>query len=335
MNKFDRLKRKIYSKKYRSQISDARIILQPDEPGYGFFAHFINFCGELKWAFDMGKKPYIDMATFPNGNILPEEVGKTNAWELFFEQPCSFAEDELQEIFEYKDSKLVEAGEQCYVYNSKAGKKAVYLVRKHMGKLQRPSDSCDFLYNEKAICFWREFIEKNMRLNEKMLKYVEEMKKSIIPDDANRILGVLLRGTDFTNNRPKNHPICPTVEEAIPDIERIYNSGKFDYIFLASEDQKVVDQMKEHFGNKILMVPQQRVSDVGGKLLYEVCMENKEIDVHKWGYDYISSMMILSQCKGFMACRTSGAVAAYLFGKEYDDVFFWNLGRYVTDEYPS
>ena len=54
-----------------------------------------------------------------------------------------------------------------------------------------------------------------------------------------------------------------------------------------------------------------------------------------WEYDYISAIMILSQCDGIMACRTCGAVAAYLFGEEFQDVYFWNLRRYVTDEYPK
>lgn len=327
---------KIYEKKYRKQFDEAGIIIQPCSEGYGFFAHFINICGEIKWGMEKGKKPYVDMATFPNGINRPDEVGKVNAWELFFEQPFSYTEEEFQELMKYRDApKYWHIGNQKYAFQDGKRKKIVYLIRTHMGGAQRPSDAMDFLTNDCAIAYWRAFLKKYIRPSAALNEYIKEIKESVFPKEQSKILGVLLRGTDFTDNRPWNHPISPTVQEAIPKIREVYKNGKYDYVFLVTEDQRIVEQMTEEFGQILLVIPQHRVGDISGQYLREVYNKTKELDLRKHAYNYVSAIMLLSQCDGIMACRTSGAVTAYLFGDEFQDIYFWNLGRYITDEYPE
>ena len=69
----------------------------------------------------------------------------------------------------------------------------------------------------------------------------EIIKKSnniihILFKESNNILGVLMRGTDYLAIKPKNHPIPPDSEMVIHDIKNMDNKNKYNYIFLATED---------------------------------------------------------------------------------------------------
>ena len=331
---------KYYEKKYADLIEKAHIIIQPNEPDYGFFAHVVNICGNMKWAIEQGKKPYVDMSAFPNIYISDEQVGKVNSWELYFEQPFGFTSDELEEIMEYKKAKRLKSlGKERYLYKLNGKKKVIYLIHNYQTmKPLRPDDSSDFLDNEVAIRYWRDFVGKLIKPKEELLANTDALYKELFGTNRpenDKVLGVLLRGTDYSDNRPKNHPIPPTVEEALPRINDVFAKGNYTRIFLATEDIRILDEMKKVFGDVVFCAPQKRVGYTEGKILREIFADESDNNPYLRGFDFITAMLLLSRCDGFMGCRTSGAIMAFLMSKGFEDEFFWNIGRYRTAEYPD
>lgn len=331
---------KYYEKRYADLISQAQVIIQPNEPDYGIFAHVSNICGIIKWAVENGKKPYVDMSAFSNICISDSQIGRVNAWDLYFDQPFKFSDEEIEEIMEYKKAKkIISLGGERYLYKYQGKKKVVVLVRDYQKiKTLRPNDSEEFLTNELAVKYWRSFIHKLIRPKEELKDRVDQLYEELFCSDGHsteKVLGVLLRGSDYSDNKPKNHPIPPSVKQAIPRIRTIFEEGNYDRIFLATEDTRILGDMKAEFGEVVFYAPQKREGFTNGKVLREMYKDEANNDPYKRGFDYIVAMYLLSKCDGFMGCRTSGAVMAYLLGDHFCDEFFWNLGRYVTEEYPN
>ena len=57
----------------------------------GLFSHVMTNMGLVKYALDRGYIPVIDMQNTKNTYLEPDQVGKVNAWEFYFEQPCGYS----------------------------------------------------------------------------------------------------------------------------------------------------------------------------------------------------------------------------------------------------
>lgn len=281
--------RREYIKKVHSEWLDkCDCVIQPNHPSFGFFAHFINILGILRAEILQGNSPYIDMGTYPNCYLKEDEVGKENTWEWYFVQPCTRSMPKI--------GKLVSVDKNLFWNKGLTDGKLIRIVRNYhsYGNFQRPEDSCDFLTDARAVQWWRRFVKEYIVFNDATIVHIESVYGQLFRPEE-RVLGVLLRGTDFSDNRPRNHPIVPTVEAAIPEIREVFELQGYNRIFLVTEDET---------RNSFQM-----------------------------GLDYISAIALLGKCQGLMACRTSGAIAALLLSDGYEYTYFWNLGRYQTQEY--
>lgn len=300
-------------------------IIQPNHPSFGFFAHFINILGILRMEVEQGNEPYIDMSHFPNCYLKKEELGKVNTWDMYFEQPFT------SEPIVIERERAID--KNWYIYQSNSQKGVAKILRNYFkcGDYLRPEDTMDFLTNPRAVAYWQAFTKRYITFNQPTKQHIEQLYQDLFKKDE-RVLGVLLRGTDFTDNRPKNHPIAPSVEEAIPQIREVFEAQEYDRIFLATEDSRIEARMQEEFQGKVFVAPQKRYGYTDQLLLNEI-YATEELDAFAMGLDYISAISLLSKCQALMACRTSGAIAALLFAEDYEYTYFWNLGRYGTQEY--
>ena len=66
----------------------------------GLFSLVMTNMGLVKYALDRGYIPVIDMQSGKNTYLEEEQVGKINAWELYFQQPCGY---ELADIAESRN----------------------------------------------------------------------------------------------------------------------------------------------------------------------------------------------------------------------------------------
>lgn len=172
-------------------------------------------------------------------------------------------------------------------------------------------------------------MKKYLKLNREIDAYCENVRDGLdIPNGA-KILGVVGRGTDFNNPGVAALHTLPLDPKGIVDKARtIYESGGYDYIFLATEDQEVFDTfMKSDLASVTKHIEQKRYSiDANKELLHNKYLEENESGKRD-GYEeakvYISILEMLRRCNGIVASTDCGAVdyAMAMTDNELEDLY--------------
>ena len=271
----------------------------------GLFTIYRYVMGHIRHALANGWIPVVDMQYYPNPHLSPEKLGKENAWEYYFEQPMRIGLDEA-----YNGENIVLSdGDNVKPY---------------------PIHSANILYNKNgSLTKWQELIKNGqMKVKpERMEEILATRKKLFAPQD--RVLGVLLRGTDWTVRKLKNHPIPPTIELAISTISKKLTEWNCNKIFLATEDKAIVEQLKNVFGDICVILDREYVNynpktdkSVG---LSRIARPN---DHFIQGKDYLAQIVLLSMCTSIIGARCSGTTSAVLMADNFENKYFFNLGLY-------
>lgn len=169
-------------------------------------------------------------------------------------------------------------------------------------------------------------------------KFAAEIDESILTDEFktemqeyaevvlgnHNVLGILIRGTDYIVSKMGGVRQMATVEDMLPTIRQWIDSDGYDLIFLATEDQDILDRMRIEFGKMIRVVSQVRhsVRDFGNaKLLSELETKEKEDNsglVEDNTVNYFYALYLLSKCQSFMAsgqCHGWNVVNSFNNGK--------------------
>ncbi len=269
----------------------------------GLFARYKFVLGHVRYALSKGWIPVVDMQNYPNPYLAPEKLGVENSWEYYFEQPLRIG---LEEAY---------AGENVVLSN------AVRVAN-------TPTEINKFFENrDNILAEWRSLI-KNEYLKVKPALQEEILAvRSKLFSSNDRVLGVLLRGTDYVANKPKNHPIPPLPEFAasIADLKlREWNCNK---IFLATEDKSFVQIFKKFFGEKCVTFDREYVDYKPGEKISLVRI-GRENDYFQQGKDYVTQIVILSMCNSLVAARCGGSLCALIMSDHFENTYFFDLGRY-------
>lgn len=162
-------------------------------------------------------------------------------------------------------------------------------------------------------------------LNQKYLKEIEEYYEAVFQDE--KVLGILIRGTDYVSLKMGGSRTQATAEEMIPIAEKWMAEDGYDRIFLATEDADVLEQMYAHFGNRLRAVSQvrHRVSELKkGEYLSDLDTRHPAYDKDAIQEDttanYFYALVILSRCTSFLASGSSNG---------WDVVNSLNEGRFL------
>lgn len=144
-------------------------------------------------------------------------------------------------------------------------------------------------------------------LKPELMTQMDEYAEAII--GGKKTLGILIRGTDYIVSNMSGSRKMATVDEMLPMIREWMQEDGYERIFLATEDQDVLDKMREIFGKQIIAVSQvrHRVSDFQTVRLIsdlekeESNGENYENLVEDNTINYFYALYILSKCDSFMA----------------------------------
>ena len=150
----------------------------------GLFSNFIVFAGRIRRALENGWLPVVDMQNYPNAYLPPEKLGKENSWEYFFEQPLRIG---LEQAY---------SGENIILCPESG--------------IPIPYDSMAFFENRGSILTeWRMLVKLGLlKIKPAIMQEIAAVRQKLFaPND--RVLGVLLRGTDYVTRRLNNHPIPP------------------------------------------------------------------------------------------------------------------------------
>lgn len=151
-----------------------------------------------------------------------------------------------------------------------------------------------------------------------------------------RVLGVLCRGTDYTANKPKGHPIQPTVDDVIALAKSKMEELNCEWIYLATEEQVIFDRFEKNFPQKILVNKRKYFDefyeikkDVGENARISNVHFSRENDSYYKSLEYFSSVNLLSKCTALIAGNCGGSRAAlYLNNNEYEFWHLFDLGVY-------
>ncbi len=267
----------------------------------GLFAIVKSVFCHICYAYQKGYIPVVDMQNFKSQLSDTNDPGN-NAWELYFQQPGGY---NLKDISKSKN--IIKSSSLPFPDGIEIG-------------FDTPMN--DDFHNEFAPLY-----EKYVVPTLKVDKYAKKKWEEVI-GNKNNILGILCRGTDYTESKPSGHPIQPTAEQAVAKAKEVMSQYGFENIFLATEDKYIYNVFLEAFGDKLLFSGQKLYEGINGKkFLSELQVANY---FEKWSntVDYYSTIYILSKCDGLLAGLTCGSICAYMMSKEYRYTHFWDLGRY-------
>lgn len=254
----------------------------------------------IYYALQKGYIPVVDMQNYKSQ--LSDGVENGNAWEAFFYQPCGYSLKDIE-----KSENIIKSSRLLYPEGVEIG--------------------FDTVLDDEWYKKYHGLYHKHVVTNDIVTQYADMKYEKVIGNKKN-VLGVLCRGTDYTENKPFDHPIQPSIEQAIGKVKEVVQERGYEYVFLATEDKKYYDRFKQELGDKLLFSGQKLYEGMNGvKYLCDIPVSSFS---EKWQniVDYHATIHILSKCNGLVTGLTCGSICAYLMTEGYDFAYFWNLGKY-------
>ena len=201
-------------KEYNKDKNKFAIISRTDCTSCGLFSFYIIHLGCINYYLSKGYIPIVDLQSFKNRYNLGD-TSVYNLWELFFYQPNNYT---LEEVKKYARN----------VEN--------FICTVNLVNVSYPHEH--LIYNNYSMMnFWHKFAKKYMPIKNNIMNEVKIIMKKLFGNSKN-ILGVMIRGTDYTKYRPKGHPIQPDIKQVISDVKQFDKEYKYDFIFLQQKMKK-------------------------------------------------------------------------------------------------
>lgn len=266
----------------------------------GLFSYVMTNMGLVRQAVEQGYIPVIDMQRNANSYLEEEEIGKKNAWEFYFEQPCGYT---LEDI----------------------GRSKNIILSSGLITDENIFPGREITLDEELCEEWRNFFHKYLRVNEEIQREAEELYSRLF--GKKRVLGVLCRGTDYKNNRPANHPIQPEADEVIRKAEEIMRMKNCEMLYLATEDDEIYRKFASAFGDRLRVTEAKRCKNTGNANINDIEYERKN-DRYLKGKEYLINILLLAMCDCLVAGSAGGTYGALLMSGGYEYQYVYDLGLY-------
>jgi len=276
-------------------------IIKLNNPHLGLFAIFNCILGYLRVADINGYIPVVDLMNFKNGYLRDEEYGKINAWTYYFKQPTKYS---LDEVYQSKN----------VIFASGISPREAY-----------PTTLNILLKNKKKAEYYFNLINTQLHINHPIQLKIYNEYINII--NSKRVLGVLSRGSDYINLT--GHTIQPDVETLIAKTKKMLIKWNCDHVFLATEEVKTVAIFKNHFGDKLLTNDAFRINDFDEHVPIIEITSNRKNDKYLRGLEYLTTIILLSQCNCLISSLVNGSIAAIAINQNrYENTYIYDLGVY-------
>lgn len=268
----------------------------------GLFSLFNTNLGHIYYAVQRGYIPVVDMMNYENCYLEESKMGVENAWEYYFEQPMGVG---LKEAY--------------------AGRKVI--LSEGVPIEPRPDDDMDFFRDKDGkMTEWRKFTRKYIQIKQEIMQDIDKEYNSLVKD-GDRVLGVLVRGTDYVEGKPYQHPVQPDVDIVLQDAKKVMKQYECNKIFVGTEDINIAKRFREEFGEGYITNQQEYIHYKVGKGVPEYRI-NRENDYFLRGKEYLTTIIMLSRANCFLGGRTSGTVGMMLLSDGFEYSHVYNLGRY-------
>lgn len=274
------------------------------ENSNGFYNFFNRAVRTYHYAKKNGYEFLVDMKHYYTEYAGLDNYGKYNVWENYYDQPSSYS---LEEAYCSKNVILSKFGtewDKDRIGDIFTEHKEKYLPHVELGKLY-----ADFFCVSSVLA-------KSIKKEKERLNWRDQ-----------RILGVLMRGTDF-KNCPSRHPVTHPINDVIDDVLEIVSFKKFDFVYLATEDSEILEVFRERIGNKLIYSDQYR-TDRFDRPLMKIKFK-RDNDGYMRGLEYCTVIEMLSVCDSIVAnCMCGGTMAALTRNQgKYEDILVYDDGFY-------
>lgn len=237
----------------------------------------------------------IDMKNYYTEYATLERYGTVNIWEEYYNQPSEYT---LESVYNSCNVILSKFADERYNY--------------------------PFGKNESLAVLYREEVETGRKIGELYAsKFVRsdslqnKVKQELLKMDLRGTVGVLARGSDYLGLKPLNHPIPYDIDKLIEHVKRKKKELQYKYVFLATEDERILNRFISEFGRDLLYIDQMRFGETN-KNVMDIKFDRKN-DGYLRGMEYCTAIEIIACCDSLIAnCSCNGACAAIAI----------NAGRY-------
>lgn len=237
----------------------------------------------------------------------------------------------LNNLYRFREA-LSKIGLTPVVRKGKIGHFSVAFLESHFNLRLQNSEANDdntIFFPEMstlAATMFLDWVKPEMSLSILGDKFHSDMKEYADTIIGNRrILGVLIRGTDYLIVHKDGPRKMATVDDMIPVIHEWIDSFGYEGIFLATEDIDILNRMRDEFGTNVCVIAQERhsVSDLAGHMLLSELEEKRASDyersVAESTVNYFYALYMLSRCSAFICSGPCNG---------YDLATGFNEGRY-------
>ncbi len=280
----------------------------------GLFAAMQAYIRWMAFADKKGYIPLVDMKYVPNMYLNPDEVGRVNAWEYYFKQTGGGMT--LEEAYARKDKLIVNRLDLPPF--SSAEDRALFKEVYSMSAGVTDKVNRDY---------WRKLWKKNISFNEETEKYINDWWTEHVKD-GEKVLGVMLRGSDYVALKPRDHAVQPSFEQMKEKTDEFLASHKCDKIFFATEDKTYLENFIRTYGSKVIYIESPRIEVNEGELASDA-FERLGVDKRRNGLQYAASISMLSKCDYLITSRTSATwFVFYMRETDFEYEYVFDLGYY-------
>lgn len=278
----------------------------------GLMTHVFLVMGWIKYSLE---NDYILLVDTSKGNN-PYLENDENTWEVYYKQPM--LNEKVDKTF---IERIMKEENYSYVpYSTRHGFRYSRSVPRWLTKVFKPKvlfpQDIDFCKDEESLKYWEALYHQYIFFQSGIKKYIEDEFQRVIGSHG-KILGVLIRGAGYRKAKPYMHHIQPEMDSLIKKIDEFKENYQWDYIYLATEEEKYEELLKKQYPGMILT----------NKRTYD--KDSPERHGHQAGLEYLSSMHILSKCNMLIAGLCGGSQAAVLMNQhQYEHVYLFDIGKY-------
>lgn len=273
-----------YIKICNEQKADGKILYVTETMGCdGFFAELRFVLHEVYFAKKYGFTPIVTMSEKSSYKEGKPINGTDNPFEYYFKQlsdiDCKTAKDRY-----------------AYVRHNWVQRRQIEV---DTGMIQN-----NYKITDEYMSTMAEIVKSHLVYNEPTKNYLNE---STLPMQGKKLLGVHVRGADFKRGY-QNHPFMVTVDEYLENVKQKYGEGRFDGIFLATDDLEAIDKFSKEFGEKLFYFKDVMRTDGDETVMKSV--SDRENHHYKLGLEVIRDMHALSLCEGLIAGMSNVSIFA-------------------------
>jgi len=244
-------------------------------------------------------------------NILYGESNR-NIWATYLKQPFESEKELIQEKF---NNKNITEEHGVFVDKSKP-----FLF----GYGKEQNNASEFL-NVNSVTQYREFATTYLKFKDRLLTKVNLFCEKFI--NNKRVISLHKRGTDqFTSRGHAGNVVAFTDEQLIEMVKN--NLEDYDFIFLATDEDRVYKLLKEYFGDKVLSYSTIRSQEGDTRGTHVAHINDTEENKYILGEEAIIDFLIMSRCSYSLCMKSNLSLLTILMRNDFNYKFIDNHVQY-------